>query len=189
VAFLSEASLKKLGFAEIGSNVLISDKASIYRSDRISIGSNVRIDDFSVLSAGDGGIYIGNHIHIAVACTLIGAGRITMSDYSTISSRVAVYSSNDDYGGNALTNPMVPDEFRGVDNRDVFLGRHVIVGSGCVILPGVRLEEGVAVGALSLITKDCEAFGIYVGNPARRIKDRKRDLLEKEKKFVESGKL
>jgi galactoside O-acetyltransferase len=41
-----------------------------------------------------------------------------------------------------------------------------------------------AVGALSLVTKDCEAFGVYAGNPARRIKERKRDLLELEKLFL-----
>jgi dTDP-4-amino-4,6-dideoxy-D-glucose acyltransferase len=186
VAFLSEASLKEVGFAELGSNVQISDKASIYRSDMITIGDNVRIDDFSVLSAGDGGIHIGNHVHIAVAVTLIGAGKITLSDYCGLSARVAVYSSNDDYSGGALTGPTVPDEFRAVNHRDVVIGKHVVVGSGSVILPGVELEEGVAVGALSLITKNCEAFGIYVGNPARRIKERSRDLLEKEKQLIAS---
>jgi galactoside O-acetyltransferase len=64
------------------------------------------------------------------------------------------------------------------------LGRHVIVGSGTVILPGSRLEEGVAVGALSLVTKDCLAFGVYAGNPAKRIKERKRDLLVLEQRFL-----
>ena len=67
-----------------------------------------------------------------------------------------------------------------------FFGKHVIVGSGSVILPGVALEDGVAVGALSLVSKDCKAFGIYAGNPARRVKERKRDLLELEKQFVAS---
>ena len=83
-----------------------------------------------------------------------------------------------------MTNPTVPHEYTGVEHADVFLGKHVIVGSGCVILPGMVLEEGVAVGALSLVNRDCKAFGIYAGNPARRIKDRKRDLLELEQRFM-----
>jgi len=48
-------------------------------------------------------------------------------------------------------------------------------------LLNVTLEEGVAVGALSLIRKNCEAFGIYSGAPAKRISERKRDLLELKK--------
>jgi galactoside O-acetyltransferase len=82
-----------------------------------------------------------------------------------------------------MTNPMVPPEFTAVTKADVFLGRHVIVGSGSVILPGVTLEDGVAIGALSLVTHNCAAFGTYSGVPVRRVLERKRDLLELEKRL------
>lgn len=180
MAMLSREAIEDMGFASIGEHVQISERASLYGASRIHLGNNVRIDDFCVLSAGVGGIEIGDNIHIAVFTSLIGAGRITLSDFCNLSSRVAIYSSNDDYSGATLTNPTVPAEFTGVTHADVFLGKHVIVGSGSVILPGVTLEEGAAVGALSLVTKDCKAFGIYAGNPARRVKERKRDLLELE---------
>ena len=183
---LSREAIEALGFASMGENVQISDRASFYGATRITLGSNVRIDDFCVLSAGVGGISIGDYVHIAVYSSLIGAGKVSLSDFCNISSRVAIYSSNDDYSGAAMTNPMVPGEYTGVTHADVFLGKHVIVGSGSVILPGVTLEEGVAVGALSLVQKKCEAFGIYAGNPARRIKDRKRDLLELEQRLIAS---
>jgi len=181
MAFLERDELKKMGFAKLGRNVFISDKASIYNAKNISIGNNVRIDDFCVISAGEGGVELGNYIHIAVFSSLIGAGKITMNDYSCISSRVSVYSSNDDYSGKAMTNSMVPDKFKSVIHKKVFLDKHVIVGSGSIILPGAILEEGVAVGALSLVNKKCDAFGIYAGNPLRRIKSRKQDLKQKEK--------
>ena len=184
MVMLSRLEINALGFRSVGDNVHISDRASFYGAGRISIGNNTRIDDFCVLSAGDGGIFIGAHIHIAVYSSFIGAGKITISDFCNFSSRVSVYSSNDDYSGAAMTNPTVPSEYTGVINADVYLGRHVIVGSGSVVLPGVTLEEGVAVGALSLVNRNCEAFGIYAGNPARRIKERKRDLLDLEKRFL-----
>ena len=186
MAILGREAIEALGFAFVGENVQISDRASFYGANRISLGSNVRIDDFCVLSAGVGGISIGDYVHIAVYSSLIGAGKVSLSDFCNISSRVAIYSSNDDYSGAAMTNPMVPNEYTGVTHADVFLDKHVIVGSGSVILPGVTLEEGVAVGALSLVQKNCEAFGIYAGNPARRIKDRKRDLLELEQRLIAS---
>lgn len=184
MATLGRDAIEKLGFLSVGKNVQISNLATFYGASRISIGDNVRIDDFCVLSAGSEGINIGQHVHIAVYSSLIGAGKITLSDFCNISSRVSIYSSSDDYSGAAMTNPTVPSTYTQVLHAGVFMGKHVIVGSGSVILPGVILEEGVAVGALSLIKNNCTAFGVYGGNPARRIKERKRDLLDLEKKFL-----
>ena len=184
MAFYSPEDLLTLGLARFGSNVLISRKASLYNPGNIAIGDNVRIDDFCVLSAGEGGIEIGDYVHIATFCSLIGAGRISMADFSGLSSRVSIYSSNDDYSGEHMTNPTVPERFTGVAHADVSIGRHVIVGCGSVVLPGVRLAEGVAVAALSLVSKSCDAFGIYAGN--RRIRERRRDLLDLEKDLTAS---
>jgi galactoside O-acetyltransferase len=186
MAQLSREVVEAMQFAAVGKNVRISERASFHNCPAISIGDNVRIDDFCVLSAGLGGIQIGNYVHIAVHSSLIGAGKITVSDFCNISSRVGIYSSSDDYSGAAMTNPMVPPEFTAVVSADVFLGRHVIVGSGSVILPGVTLEDGVAVGALSLIRENCQAFGMYAGLPARLIKERKRDVLKLEKALLSS---
>jgi galactoside O-acetyltransferase len=186
VPHISREVIEQMGFATVGENVMISDRASFYNCAAISIGSNVRIDDFCVLAAGAGGIHLGNYVHIAVGATLIGAGRITMLEFSGLSSRVSIYSSSDDYSGATMTNPTVPSKYTGVTHADVFLGKHVIVGSGSVILPGVRLEDGVAVGALSLVSRDCGAFGIYAGNPARWVNERKRDLLVLEEQFIAS---
>jgi len=184
MAWLTAQQITEMGFASVGSNVLLSDKSSYYNCKNIRLGSNIRIDDFCVLSAGVEGIDIGNYIHIAVYSSLIGSGNITLADFSNISSRVAIYSSNDDYSGAAMTNPTVPTEFTNVHHADVTIGKHVIIGAGSIILPGVTLEDGVAVGALSLVKKDCQAFGIYMGSPAKRIGERKQDMLTLEKQFL-----
>lgn len=184
MAWLSAHRINEMGFASVGTHVLLSDRASFHNCAQIRIGSHVRIDDFCVLSAGDGGIDIGNFVHVAVYTSLIGRGRIQIGDFGNLSSRVSLYSSNDDYSGSTLTNPMVPASLRGVTHADVVLQKHVIVGSGTVILPGVTLHEGVAIGALSLVREDCTAFGIYGGVPARWIKERRRDLLALESRCV-----
>ncbi len=182
-SFLSGDELAGLGLAAFGENVLISHKASIYGAENIRLGSHVRIDDFCVISAGSGGVHIENRVHVAVYTSLIGRGCIHIGSYVNLSSRVSVYSSSDDYSGESMTNPMVPCELTGVTHADVRIGRHVIIGSGTVVLPGVTLEEGVAVGTLSLVKYDCEAFGIYAGVPARRISDRSRRFLDLEKRL------
>ena len=185
MAMLDRLSVERMGFSDVGDNVLISDRASFYNCSNIKIGNNVRIDDFCILSAGSGGILIGNHIHIAAYTSLIGGGTIIIMDFGNVSSRVSIFSSNDDYSGSAMTGPMISAKYTNVTQKDVTVGRHVIVGCGSVILPGVTLAEGAAVGALSLIRKDCKAFGIYSGVPAKLIAERMRDLLDLEQKFLD----
>jgi len=184
MAFLSNEQIKSMGFQSVGENCLLSDKASYYNCGKISIGSNTRIDDFCVLSSGDGGIELGSYIHIAVYSSLIGAGKIILKDFCNISSRVAIYSSNDDYSGEYMTNPMVPSEFTNVTHGTVSIGRHVIIGSGAIILPNITIEDGVAIGALSLVTKNCSEFGVYIGIPAKKIKERKKDIIDLEKELT-----
>ena len=185
--FYAQDELEQIGFASLDRDVRLSRTASIYGASRISIGRNSRIDDFCVLSAGDGGIEIGHHVHIAVMCTLIGKGRIAVDDFATLSGRVSVYSSSDDQSGGAMTNPTIPAALTHVDHRPVAIGRHVIVGAGSVILPGACLGEGVAVGALSLVNGTLEPFTIYAGVPARVIRERRRDLLALEARLGADG--
>ena len=106
--FYTKKELDKIGFKSVGNNVLISNKASIYGAQNIEIGSNVRIDDFCILSAGDGGIKIGNYIHIACYAHLIGAGEIIVEDHAQISGKASIYSSSDDFSGDFLIGPTVP---------------------------------------------------------------------------------
>lgn len=186
ISFYNNDELSQIGLKYFGDNVLISRKASFYGVTRITIGNNVRIDDFCVLSAGKGGIEIGNYVHIAVFSLLMGEGKITLQDYCGISSRASIYSSNDDYTGEFMSNPTVPSQFTNVIHADVKICRHALIGSGSVILPGVTLEEGAVVGALSLVNKDCEGFYIYKGNPAKKIVKRSDELLNIERKFLKT---
>lgn len=185
MTWLTTEQIELLGFASVGKSVLLSDKSSYHNCPNISIGNYTRIDDFCVLSAGVGGIFIGRNVHIAVYSLLMGAGKITLCDFSNISSRVAIYSSNDDYTGASMTNPTIPVDFTNFQHADVTIGRHSMIGSGSIILPGVTLETGVAIGALSLVKKDCKEFGLYAGIPSIRVAERKTGVLKLEKDFLQ----
>jgi galactoside O-acetyltransferase len=82
-----------------------------------------------------------------------------------------------------MTNPLVPKEFTNVDYGLVTLSEHVIVGSGSVLLPGTTLLEGTAVGALTLVNRSIGPWGIYSGVPAKLVKARSREILNKQKLF------
>lgn len=186
-SFYSKEELKKLGLHSVGKNVKISRKASFYGVSKISIGSNVRIDDFCILS---GKIDIGNYIHIAAYSALYGGDEgITLEDFVNISSRVCIYSISDDYSGNSMTNPMIPDNLKEVVSQKVHLQKHVIIGSTSVVLPGVILEEGSAFGSFSLINHNSEPWSINAGIPYKKIKDRSRNILNIEKENFINGAL
>jgi dTDP-4-amino-4,6-dideoxy-D-glucose acyltransferase len=181
MSFFIQKELDNMGFKYLGENVLISDKCSIYNAKNISIGDNTRIDDFCVLSAGDGGIEIGRYVHVACFSSLIGKGKITMKDYSGISSRVSIYSSSDNYDGEYMTNPCLPNSVTNTTHKDVVIGKHVVIGSNSVVLPGVILSDGCCVGAMSLVNKSIDGPYVMVGIPAKKIKDRKLNIFDLEK--------
>lgn len=183
-SFLHQDELLSFGFKKCGSNVLISRKASIYNPSVIEIGDNVRIDDFCLISGGSG-ITLRSFIHISCFSALYGGAGIVLESFSTLSTRVTIFSESDDFSGMSLTNPMTPIHLKPQYRKgSVVLKRHVIVGATSTILPGVTIGEGTAVGAHSLVTKDCEEWSIYSGVPARKYKIRSKKLLELEKQFL-----
>ena len=185
-SFYTHDELLQLGFKSLGESgsVLISRKASIYGVENISIGSNVRIDDFCILS---GKVEIGDNVHIAAYSALYGGEKgIYIGDFANISSRVTIYSVSDDYSGNSMTSPMIPEEYKNVRSESVYIERHVIIGSTSVVLPGVKLREGSAFGSFSFINRDSEAWSINAGIPFRKIKERQKEILKLEKDYLNS---
>jgi galactoside O-acetyltransferase len=169
------------GFKALGTNILIAKTCTIVGSKNIEIGNNVRIDGYCTISAANyGWLKLGSFIHIGGYCFLSAGAGITMADFSGLSQGVKIYSKSDDYSGNYLTNPTIPEKYSKTTNGVVSLEKHVIIGSGTVILPNVTIHEGTSVGALSLVSKSLEPWGVYFGCPAKRLKNRSKKLLELE---------
>jgi len=185
MSYYSREDLEKMGFKYLGDNVKLSDKASFYETEKISIGHNSRIDDFCVIS---GNVVIGNYVHIAVFCNLAGGDKgIVMEDFSGLAYHVNVFTQSDDYSGRSLTNPTIPAKYKNESKLAIRINRHVLVGAGSIVFPGVTLGEGCAIGAMSLVTKDTIPWKIYHGIPASLIKDRNKDLLKLEKEFLSTS--
>jgi galactoside O-acetyltransferase len=186
MAFLSTQELLQLGFKKIGKSILISDKASIYNPEMIEIGDYSRIDDFCVLS---GSIKIGRNVHIAVFCNIAGGEKgVILDDFSGLAYGCHVFSQSDDYSGKTMTNPTVSDIYKNEKKEAVILRRHSIIGACSVILPGIIVDEGTSVGAMSMVTKSTDPWSIYFGKPAKKIKNRSRELLKLETAFLEKEK-
>jgi dTDP-4-amino-4,6-dideoxy-D-glucose acyltransferase len=172
MANLTARELQTLGLAAVGDDVCIDESAQMFGAERLSIGSHVRIDCFTVITTGPGAVTIGDHVHLGVGVCLFGTAGIEIGDFASLSGRVAVYSTNDDFVGGHLSGPTVPADLRNVSAARVIVGSHVIVGAGSVILPGVRLGRGAAVGALSLVKRDLADGELAGGVPARTLGQR-----------------
>src|SRR5471032_271375 len=168
--YFETEELRQFGFKSVGENVKVAKNSTIIGLGNITLGNNIRIDGHVVIAANSGYLTLGDYIHIGCACYLGCAGGITLSDFSGLSQGVRIYSATDDYSGEHLTNPTVPGKYRAAKVAPVHIGRHVIIGSGSVVLPGCSLADGACVGALSLITKNLGAWAVYFGAPAKRLK-------------------
>lgn len=180
--YLSREALEEMGFASLGRNVRISDRAAIYEPGQMEIGDNSRIDDFCVVS---GRLKIGRNVYIGPGGLIAGGTPgIVFDDFVTLAYHVQVFTQSDDYSGRTMTNSTVPARYKAEIKQAVHLGRHSILGAGSIVMPGATLAEGTALGAASLVLYPTEPWGLYVGNPARRLRDRHRDLLELEAQYL-----
>lgn len=186
MAYLNSEQLLEMGFKSVGINVKINDKASIYNCEQIEIGDNSRIDDFCIIS---GKIFIGENCHVTPMCLLAGGEKgISINDFCTLAYGVKIFSQSDDYSGQTMVNSLIPKKFKNEKIDIVKLERQVIIGANSVIMPGVIIKEGCSVGAMSLVNRDTAEWGIYMGIPAKRIKERSKKLLELEKQFLTENK-
>lgn len=174
--YYTEDELKNLGLKRYGNNVLISKKSSIYSPERISIGDNVRIDDFTLLS---GNITLGNYVHISAFSALYAnKGEITIKNYCGVSPRSTLFACTDDFSGQYMISPLVPKEYTNVVSGKIVLNNFTQIGTHSCILPNVIVGEGAVVGACSLVLKSLDDWTINIGSPCKFYKNRSKNLLK-----------
>ena len=111
-------------------------------------------------------VFIGDRVIINEFCYLDGRGRLTIGDDSSIS----VYTKFITASHSASSMDFEYYE------REIIVGKRVWIGCGATILDGSKLEDGVVVGAGCVIKGETDQYGIYVGNPAKKIKQRNSEL-------------
>lgn len=183
MAYLSKSVLASMGFRYLGKNVKVSERASVYNPEQIEIGDNSRVDDFCVIS---GAVRIGRYCHITPMCLLAGGvPGIELSDFCTLAYGVKIFAQSDDYSGETMVGSLIPKKYKNEILKKVLLERQVLVGTNSIIFPGVRVGEGCSIGAMTLVNNDIAPWGVYVGRPAKRLRDRKKNLLDLESQFMQ----
>ena len=164
--FLSKQKLRKIKFKVLGKNVKISTNVTIIGEKNIEIGDNVRIDDFTIISAKEGSLKIGSNVHIAGQCYLGCGGEIQIKDNVNISQGVKIYSKLNDY--------LNFNKHSATIKSSIKIGNNVILGSNTVVAGNTLIKDGATVGALSLVKQNLKSWSVYAGCPAKFIKKRKK---------------
>ncbi|MGH6925705.1 MAG: acyltransferase [Propylenella sp.] len=183
--FLPREVLEALGFASLGQDVLIHPTAVIVDCGNVSPGSRIRIDPYVIISTL-GGVEFGNNVHIGGHSVLAGHAAVRFENFVNISHYVGIYTSNEDLTGKTLSNPTVRGGHTNARVASISFGRHSAVGSGSLVLPGASFAEGSVLGAMSRVSRPLKPWTTYAGVPARRLGERRRDLLLQEQEYLAS---
>lgn len=152
--------------------VTVYDGAKIIGRENITFGNPVLVDDFTLIVARDP-IVFGDYVHIACFSAITGGARVDIGDFCAVSQGAKLLTGTDDFIDGGFGNSTVPAAYRNASRAPISLGRFCIVGANAVVLPGVTIGEGAVVGANSVVTRDLEPWGVYIGN--RRHRERNRD--------------
>lgn len=136
-------------------------------SGTISIGENGYILPFAYIISYGGNIEIGNNFSLHPYSMIYGNGGVKIGNNVRIAAHSVIISAN-----HSFVNREMPIFEQSLSKLGVEIKNDVWIGAGCYVLDGVVIEEGCVIGAGSVVTKSTTPFGVYVGNPARRIKTR-----------------
>lgn len=104
--------------------------------------------------------YVGGHSTICP--------KVTIGNFTMLAHDVMILGGDHNYKIAGI-----PTVFAGRDvTRPTKIGDDVWVGAGSIIMAGVTIGDGAIIAAGSVVTKDVEAYCIYGGTPAKKIKTR-----------------
>jgi len=178
----------------LGQNTIIGQTVRIRRPEMFMIGRNSIIDDFTYISCK---LKVGMFTHIGSGSHIIGGSKakVTIGNFVNIAPGCNIAAGQNNYSGGGLVGPAIPEEYGASSElKPVDIGDHCLLGFNVSILAGVRLPEGVAVGAYSLLKPmKYKPWTIYAGIPAKEIGKRNKSLIKRQQnkllKAIEGGRL
>lgn len=157
----------------LGKNVIIDAGVYLNGARNISLGDYCWIDVNTRIEAYLGPVTIGKRVHVAPGAIIAAREPVIIKDYAGISAGAKIYAGSEaPIGGRRMSGPMVPEEHKAVRAKAITMEKDSFVGANSILLPGAMLAEGCVVGANCVVSGPLEAYGIYAGNPLRKIRVR-----------------
>jgi acetyltransferase-like isoleucine patch superfamily enzyme len=138
-------------FKKHGKHVKFFPSNSTFSYNTIQLGDDVYIGPGAVLSASRSGIIFGSKIQLGPNVTMMGG------DHNT-----------------SVIGKFMYDIIEKLPENDVpiIIENDVWIGTGAIILKGVKIGEGAVVAAGAVVNKDVPPYSIVGGVPAKVLKMR-----------------
>jgi len=154
-----------------GKGVRVHPLAKIYKPEMVELDDYSVIADFVFLWGG-GGIKIGKYSKMTWHTLIEGDGKTNIGDRVFIGPGTKIITGLYDYKDGLRMVDNLPEGQARAIRGTIVIQNDVSVSANCVILPNITIGEGAVVGANSLVKTDLEPWGVYAGNPVRKIADR-----------------
>jgi putative colanic acid biosynthesis acetyltransferase WcaF len=106
---------------------------------------------------------LGNHVWLGEESWLLNLAPIIIADHACISQRAVLCTGNHNYTSPAFDLMTAP----------IQVGQGAWIGANAFVGPGVCVGSYAVLTAGSIATKDLETCGVYQGNPAVQVRQRR----------------
>lgn len=148
----------------------IGDSSEIHIGKGSSIGAFTVIDISSLgNNSASSRLEIGENTYIGELNNIRAAGGvIRIGDDCLISQNISIVAANHNYASGVPINKQPWS----IEKNFIEIGNDVWIGSGAIVLPGVKIGNGCVIAAGAVVTKDLPENIIAAGVPARVINKR-----------------
>ncbi len=154
----------------IGKNCRLSFRAQIIpRKGKIIIGDRCKVMHGAILDTFNGSIILGTNVSLNYFSILYGHGGLTVGSNTRIAAHSVIIPAN-----HIFESKDTPIYLQGETRKGITIGEDVWLATGVVVLDGCTIKNHCVIGANSTVTKDTVEAGVYVGSPAKKVKQRGR---------------
>ena len=169
IHLLTSIQSSSLNLIAVGKNSYISAFSTIITTKNkknaspIILADGVHIKSGCYILSGSGPVSIGKGTQVGAGVKILGGGGVTIGKNVRIGPNTVIASSSHD----KVINKTRSEKFEPVHIKD-----NVFIGANCTVLSNCIIEEGVTIGAGSVLTKNIEeAHAVFCGIPARKIQN------------------
>ena len=132
------------------------------------VGDNVRLEHFVLLKKGT---KIGSNVYVDSYVKSSGSNKIgsdVVLRFNATIAREVIIEDGVFISPNVMT---IFSDHKGVPHPGTIIGKECHIGTNVVINHGVKIASGTVVGTLSLVAKDITQPGVYIGIPAKKVRN------------------
>jgi virginiamycin A acetyltransferase len=141
------------------------------RGTRIVVGAHSVIDSFVRIKCAGGinDVIVGEYCYINSGTVIYSGNGVQMGHHVLIAANCTLAPVNHACQDR---NQLIFEQRFSPSKGGILIEDDVWIGAGCVVLDGAILRRGCVVGACALVRGELDAYGIYAGNPLKKIGER-----------------